>query len=141
MSNTSAQSCTPPRSNATWLLDIGYPSAHGRRFSVLCIVEQLSGACLAMEIQETFHLHDVVRVLDRLASARGAPDALMVHGNALFNDATIVRWATSCGAQLVRPSVRAPSGKGPIERAIRSARAGLSPPGSDKKARRERYDA
>ena len=123
--------------NEAWHLDVGYTSAHEKRFSVLCVVDEVARKCLAVEIRETFHGQDVVRVLARLASAGGAPGALIVDARDLFSDAAIVDWAARDGTQVLRLSVHAPLGKGAIERAIRSAGANLpgydttSPPGRD----------
>jgi hypothetical protein len=138
--NSSARPDTPGQSNSTWLLDIGYPSTRERRFTVLCIVEQRSGACLAMQIQETFQGDDVARVLEHLASVGGPPRVLKVDCSASFSDTAIVRWAADHKTQIVRFSAHMPAGKGLIERAMRSAREGERLPAYPNALRRVWHD-
>ena len=112
---------------STWCLDVGYPSGYETRYAVLCVIDAVSGMGLAVEIQETFSGHDVIRILDRLVRKSGTPGALLLDGSLFGAYPALIGWATRHGIQLKRPSLDKPAGKGLAERALSREKALTGP--------------
>jgi len=79
--------------------------ADGRRFRTLNIVDDKTRECLAIEVDTSIGGARVVRVLDRLVSALGAPRFIVVDNGPEFAGTALDQWAYRNGVELhfIRP--------------------------------------
>jgi len=79
--------------------------ADGRRFRTLNIVDDKTRECLATEVDSSIGGARVVRVLDRLVTALGAPRFIVVDYGPEFAGTALDRWAYRNGVELhfIRP--------------------------------------
>jgi len=96
----------PSRVNARWSMDFTADTlADGRGFRTLNIVDDFSRECLALEVDTSLPGVRVTRVLDRLATERGLPDAIVIDNGPEFAGKVLDAWAYQRGVQLhfIRP--------------------------------------
>jgi len=79
--------------------------ADGRRFRTLNIVNDKTRECLAIEVDTSMGGARVVRVLDRLVSALGAPRFIVVDNGPEFAGTALDQWAYRNGVEMhfIRP--------------------------------------
>jgi putative transposase len=96
----------PTARNQRWSMDFVHDQlADGRRFRTLNIVDDKTRECLAIEVDTSIGGARVVRVLDRLVTALGAPRFIVVDNGPEFAGTALDRWAYRNGVELhfIRP--------------------------------------
>lgn len=66
--------------------------AHGRRFRVLCVIDDFSRECLAAVVDTSLTGHRVARELDRIAEMRGLPCMVVSDNGTELTSNAILRW-------------------------------------------------
>jgi putative transposase len=88
----------PEAANARWSLDFASDVlADGRRFRILCAVDDLTRACLALVADTSLSGGRVARELDAIVATRGTPATIVSdHGTELTSMA-MLRWTQESG--------------------------------------------
>jgi putative transposase len=85
----------PSAINQRWSLDfVSDTLSDGRRFRILCIVDDYSRECLATVVDTSLGGVRVVRELDRLAIDRATPETVVSDNGTELTSCTVLRWAT-----------------------------------------------
>ena len=66
----------------------------GRRFRILCVVDDFSRECLATVVDTSLGGVRVVRELEWLAIARALPQVIVSDNGTEFTSGAVLRWAT-----------------------------------------------
>lgn len=96
----------PVRANQQWSMDFIHDKLwEGRRFRSLSIVDTFTHECLALEVDTSLGGERVKRVLERLASERGLPEAITVDNGPEFISQVMDEWAYRRSVKLdfIRP--------------------------------------
>ncbi len=72
----------------------------GRRVRLLAVVDDFTGACLAIEVDTSLSGYRVVQVLERVIAERGRPTILMMDNGPEFVGRALDSWAYGQGIQL-----------------------------------------
>lgn len=89
------------RINQRWSIDfVSDTLAEGRRFRALTIVDDCSRESPAIEVDTSLSGERVVRVLDRIADARGLPEVIVCDNGPEFISKALDRWAYENGVEL-----------------------------------------
>ena len=92
---TRAPMVLPTRINQRWSLDfVSDTLSNGRRFRVLCIVDDYSRECLAAVVDTSLGGVRVVRELERLVEERAKPDTIVSDKGTELTSGAVLRWAT-----------------------------------------------
>jgi putative transposase len=92
---TRAPMTLPNAINQRWSLDfVSDALADGRRFRILCVVDNFSRECLATVIDTSLGGVRVVRELERLVSERGTPGVIVSDNGTELTSCAVLRWAT-----------------------------------------------
>ncbi len=92
---TRAPMTLPIRINHRWSLDfVSDTLSEGRRFRVLCIVDDFSRECLATVVDTSLGGARVVRELERLATERAMPQIVVSDNGTELTSGAVLRWAT-----------------------------------------------
>ena len=85
----------PHAINQRWSLDfVSDTLADGRRFRILCIVDDFSRECLATVVDTSLGGVRVVRELERLATERALPQIVVSDNRTELTSGAVLRWAT-----------------------------------------------
>jgi putative transposase len=85
----------PAGINQRWSLDfIGDTLSDGRRFRILCIVDDFSRECLACVADTSLSGLRVVRELERLTNARATPRVIVSDNGTELTSVAVLRWVT-----------------------------------------------
>jgi len=105
---TRAPMAIPQGPNQRWSLDfVSDALADGRRFRVLCVVDDFTREALATVVDTSISGARVARELDRLVAERGARPAMVVSDNGTELTATaILRWAVARQFMVGRKATR-----------------------------------
>ena len=91
---TRAPIALPLALNQRWSLDfVSDTLADGRRFRILCIVDDFSRECLAAVVDTSLSGVRVVRELDRLIFERAAPATIVSDNGTELTSVAVLRWA------------------------------------------------
>lgn len=83
----------PQQANQRWSLDfVSDALADGRRFRVLCVIDDFSRECLAAVADNSISGERVVRELDRIAGSRGYPLMVVSDNGTELTSNAILRW-------------------------------------------------
>ena len=83
----------PQGPNQRWSLDFVTDSlAWGRRFRVLCIIDDFSRECLGAIVDTSISGHRVARELDRIAELRGYPCMVVSDNGTELTSHAILAW-------------------------------------------------
>ena len=86
---TRAPMAIPDSANQRWSLDfVSDTLSDGRRFRILCIIDDFSRECLATAADNSISGERVARELDRIAELRGYP-CLIVSDNVLCGEGSV----------------------------------------------------
>jgi putative transposase len=98
---TRAPMAIPQGPNQRWSLDfVSDALAVGRRFRVLCVVDDFTREALATVVDTSLGGLRVARELDRLVAERGAKPAMVVSDNGTeLTSTAILRWAEERGVE------------------------------------------
>lgn len=90
---TRAPMAIPQGPNQRWSLDFVSDSlAWGRRFRVLCIIDDFSRECLATVVDTSISGHRVARELERIAVLRGFPCMVVSDNGTELTSNAILTW-------------------------------------------------
>jgi len=85
----------PSSINQRWSLDfVSDALSDGRRFRILCIVDDFSRECLATVVDTSLGGVRVVRELERLAAERAVPQIVVSDNGTELTSCAVLRWAT-----------------------------------------------
>jgi putative transposase len=85
----------PNAINQRWSLDfVSDALSDGRRFRILCIVDDFSRECLATVIDTSLGGVRVVRELERLVIERTVPQVVVSDNDTELTSGVVLRWAT-----------------------------------------------
>lgn len=96
----------PVQANQQWSMDFIHDKLwDGRKFRSLSIVDTFTHECLTLEVDTSLGGERVKRVLERLASERGLPEAITVDNGPEFISQVMDEWAYRHGVKLdfIRP--------------------------------------
>jgi putative transposase len=86
----------PHAINQRWSLDfVSDTLADGRRFRILCIVDDFSRECLATVVDTSLSGVRVVRELERLSLERATPRTIVSDNGTELTSVAVLRWATN----------------------------------------------
>ncbi len=85
----------PTTINQRWSLDfVSDTLSDGRRFRILCIVDDFSRECLAAVVDTSLGGVRVVRELERLTIERALPETVVSDNGTELTSGAVLRWAT-----------------------------------------------
>jgi putative transposase len=92
---TRAPMTLPNAINQRWSLDfVSDALSDGRRFRILCIVDDFSRECLATVVDTSLGGVRVVRELEQLGFERGTPRVIVSDNGTELTSCAVLRWAT-----------------------------------------------
>jgi putative transposase len=92
---TRAPMTLPGAINQRWSLDfVADALSDGRRFRILCVVDDFSRECLATVVDTSLGGVRVVRELDRLTTERALPRMVVSDNGTELTSCAVLRWAT-----------------------------------------------
>ena len=95
---TRAPMTAPERANQRWSLDfVSDALADGRRFRILCVVDDFTRECLALVADTSLSGLRVARELDAVAAARGLPEAVVSDNGTELTSTAILAWSQARG--------------------------------------------
>ena len=84
----------PERANQRWSLDfVSDALACGRRFRILCVVDDFTRECLALVADTSLSGPRVARELDAVAAERGLPETVVSDNGTEFTSTAILAWS------------------------------------------------
>jgi putative transposase len=90
----------PQAVNQRWSLDFASDAlSHGRRFRVLCVLDDFSRECLALVVDTSISGQRVARELDQLIAWRGRPAIIVSDNGSELTSNAILRWAEERAVQ------------------------------------------
>ena len=92
----------PNAANQRWSIDA---LADGRRFRLLNVVDDWTRECLAIEVGRSLTGHNVIAVLEKIATQRGYSSAIVSDNGPEFCSRVVDEWAHRVGTKLqfIRP--------------------------------------
>jgi putative transposase len=95
---TRAPMAVPQDPNQRWSLDfVSDTLADGRRFRVLCVIDDYSRECLATVVDNSISGERVARELDTIAERRGYPCLVVSDNGTELTSNAILRWQQARG--------------------------------------------
>lgn len=95
---TRAPMASPEAANQRWSLDFASDVlADGRRFRILCVVDDFSRECLALVADTSLSGLRVARELDTIAASRGLPATVVSDNGTELTSVAILRWSQERG--------------------------------------------
>jgi transposase InsO family protein len=96
----------PHTINQRWSLDfVSDTPGDGRRFGILCIVDDFSRECLATVVDTSLSGVRVVRELDRITLERSTPKVMVSDNGTELTSMAVLRWTTDrVGWHYIQPS-------------------------------------
>jgi putative transposase len=92
---TRAPMMLPSTINQQWSLDfVSDTLGDGRRFRILCMVDDFSRECLATVVDTSLSGVRVVRELERLTTERAVPQEMISDNGTELTSGAVLRWAT-----------------------------------------------
>ena len=92
---TRAPILLPQAINQRWSLDfVSDTLSDGRRFRILCVVDDFSRECLATVVDTSLSGVRVVRELERLGVERAMPQVVVSDNGTELTSGAVLRWAT-----------------------------------------------
>lgn len=90
----------PEHVNHVWSYDfVMDQTADGRRLKLLCVVDEFTRECLAIEVERNLVAADVVNTLRYLFELRGAPKFIRSDNGPEFVAGAVKQWLAASGAQ------------------------------------------
>jgi putative transposase len=94
---TRAPMAIPQGANQRWSLDfVSDALRDGRRFRVLCVIDDFSRECLATIADNPLSGERVTRELDKIASTRGYPCMIVSDNGTELTSNAILKWQQDC---------------------------------------------
>jgi len=102
--------------NQEWALDFVHDAvACGRTIRVLSVVDAYTRECLALEVDTSFASRRVTRVLDRIVSERGVPQAIRCDNGPELTSRHFLAWCIERQIELVHIQPGKPTQNGRVE--------------------------
>jgi putative transposase len=90
---TRAPMTIPQGPNQRWSLDfVSDALSDGRRFRILCVIDDFSRECLATVVDTSLSGHRVARELDRIAEMRGYPCMVVSDNGTELTSNAMLKW-------------------------------------------------
>ena len=90
----------PERPHHVWAYDfVEDRTRDGRKFRMLCVVDEFTRECLAIRVARKLGAADVIDVLADLFIARSAPAHIRSDNGAEFTASTVKGWIAGVGAK------------------------------------------
>jgi transposase InsO family protein len=92
--------------NAVWSYDFVHdPLVDGRTLKLLCVLDEYTRACLAIQVGRNLRSQDVILTLSRLVRQYGKPAFIRSDNGAEFTAARVMRWLRdqSIGPAFITP--------------------------------------
>jgi putative transposase len=107
---TRAPMLLPAGINQRWSLDfIADALSDGRRFRILCVVDDFSRECLACVVDTSLPGVRVVRELERLTNERATPKVIVSDNGSELTSVAVLRWVSwPCSLALYRAGQTGP---------------------------------
>jgi transposase InsO family protein len=105
-SENGSQRRVATRPNEVWSYDfVSDQTAEGRRLRFLCVVDEFTRECLALEVRRSFRAQEVIAVLTVLIGQRGVPAHLRSDNGPEFVAQAVQAWlkAKAIGALYIAP--------------------------------------
>jgi putative transposase len=94
---TRAPMAIPQDANQRWSLDfVSDALSDGRRFRVLCVIDDFTRECLATVADNSLSGERVTRELDKIASVRGYPCMIVSDNGTELTSNAILKWQQDC---------------------------------------------
>jgi putative transposase len=91
----------PTKANERWSMDfVSDALGDGRKFRSFTLVDDCTRECPAIEVDTSLPGERVVRVLDRIAAARGYPTSIVCDNGPEFRSEAVDQWAHRHGVHL-----------------------------------------
>jgi putative transposase len=95
---TRAPIVLPEATNQRWSLDfVSDTQTDGRRFRVLCVVDDFTRECLALVADTSLSGRRVVRELDAIAAGRGYPASVVSDNGTELTSSAVLAWSQDRG--------------------------------------------
>jgi putative transposase len=95
---TRAPISLPQAANQRWSLDFASDTlADGRRFRILCVVDDFSRECLTLKADTSLSGMRVARELDTIAAVRGLPATVVSDNGTELTSVAVLRWSQERG--------------------------------------------
>jgi putative transposase len=90
---TRAPMAVPQSPNQRWSLDfVSDALVDGRRFRILCVIDDFSRECLAVVVDNSLSGERVARELDKIAERRGLPCMIVSDNGTELTSNAILKW-------------------------------------------------
>jgi putative transposase len=90
---TRAPIAVPQEPNQRWSLDfVSDTLVDGRRFRILCVIDDFSRECLATVVDNSLCGHRVARTLDQVAESRGWPCMVVSDNGTELTSNAMLKW-------------------------------------------------
>jgi len=97
---TRAPMTLPQGANQRWSLDfVSDALACGRRFRMLCVVDDFTRECLALVVDTSLSGARVARELDRIIALRGKPLTIVSDNGTELTSMAILKWSQDVGIE------------------------------------------
>ena len=95
---TRAPMTLPQAANQRWLLDFASDTlSDGRRFRMLCVIDDFSRTCLALVADTSLSGQRVARELDVIAAVRGLPATVVSDNGTELTSMAVLHWSQARG--------------------------------------------
>jgi putative transposase len=95
----------PEAPNQRWSLDfVSDTLTDGRRFRVLCVVDDFTRECLALVADTSLSGRRVVRELDAIAARRGYPASVVSDNGTEMTSSAVLAWSQDRGKRKPTPT-------------------------------------
>lgn len=112
-----------PIANQSWALDFVHDTlVCGKRFRALNVIDEGVRECLAIEIDTSLPAARVVRILDRISTARGFPKQLRMDNGPEFISSQLIAWCSANEVEMIHIQPGKPNQNAYIERFNRTFR-------------------
>jgi putative transposase len=106
----------PERPNQVWAYDfVEDRTRDGRKFRMLCVVDEFTREALAVRVARKLDSHDVIEVLAELCLARGVPEHIRSDQGPEFIAAAVKGWIAAVGAKTAYIEKSSPWENGYVE--------------------------
>jgi putative transposase len=106
----------PERPNQVWAYDfVEDRTRDGRKFRMLCVVDEFTREALAVRVARKLDSHDVIEVLAELYLARGVPEHIRSDQGPEFIAAAVKDWIAAVGAKTAYIEKSSPWENGHVE--------------------------
>ena len=97
---TRAPMAIPQDANQRWSLDfVSDALVDGRRFRILCVIDDFSRECLATVVDNSISGHRVARELDHIAERRGYPCMVVSDNGTELTSNAMLKWQQDRGVE------------------------------------------